>query len=59
MPIQSIYVAIRRPGPLHLHHATSEKVNPFIPSGLFCLNSLDWSICNRRDVWLVFIITII
>ena len=23
-----------------------------MPGGLFCLNSLDWSISNRRGVWL-------
>ena len=28
-----------------------------MPSGLFCLNSVDRSISNRRGVWLHFIIT--
>ena len=27
-------------------------INPFMPSG-FYLNSLDWSISNRKAVWLV------
>ena len=26
-----------------------------MPSGLFCLNSLDWPIARRRSLWLVFI----
>ena len=26
-------------------------------SGLFYLNSLDWSVSNRKGVWLLFIIT--
>ena len=26
-------------------------------SRLFCLYSLDWSISSRRDVWLVFFVT--
>ena len=30
-------------------------VDPFMPSGPSYLNSLDWSISNRRNVWLVFI----
>ena len=34
-------------------------LNPFTPSGLFYLNSLDRSISYIRSVWLVFIITII
>ena len=33
-----------------------QSLNPFMPSGLFYLNSLDRSISNIRDVWLVFII---
>ena len=33
--------------------------NPFMSNGLFYFNSLDWSISNRRDIWLTFIITII
>ena len=33
------------------------KINPFMPSGLFYLNSLDQSISKRRCVWLVFIFT--
>ena len=31
-------------------------INPFTPSGLFYHKSLDRSISNRRDVWLVFIL---
>ena len=30
---------------------------PFMPSGLFYLNSMDWSSSNIRGVWLVFIMT--
>ena len=29
-----------------------------MPSGLFYLNTLDWSIPNRRVVWVIFIFTI-
>ena len=36
----------------------SISLNPFMPSGLFYLKSLDRSISNRRGVWVVFIITI-
>ena len=36
--------------------ASSQHMNPFMPCGLFYLNCLDWSICSRRDVWLVFIL---
>ena len=32
-------------------------VNPFMPSGLFYLSSLDQSISSLRSVWSVFIIT--
>ena len=31
--------------------------NPFMLSGLVCFNSLDWSIANKRVIWLFFIIT--
>ena len=31
------------------------KVNPFLPSGLFYLNSFDQSISGLRGVWSVFI----
>ena len=34
----------------------SRQVNPFMPSGLFYLNSLDQTIYSLRDVWSVFII---
>ena len=27
-----------------------------MPSGLFCRNSLDWSISNKLDVWLVLLL---
>ena len=33
-------------------------IKPFMPSGLFYLNSLDRPISYIRDVWLVFIIII-
>ena len=33
-------------------------LNLFMQSGLFYLNSLNWSICNWRGAWLVFIITL-
>ena len=33
--------------------------NPFIPSGLFCLNSLDRSISDRRDVWLLLLLLLL
>ena len=34
-------------------------LNPFMPSGIFYHNTLDWSISNRRGVRLVFIITMV
>ena len=36
----------------------SDTLNPFMPSGLFYLKSLDRSISYIRGVWLVFIITV-
>ena len=27
------------------------KLKPYMPNGLFYLNSLDWSISNRKGVW--------
>ena len=38
--------------------ARALKFNPFIPSGHIYFNSLDRSISNGRDGWLVYIITI-
>ena len=35
------------------------QINPFMPSGLFYLNSLNQSISHKRGVWLVFIITML
>ena len=35
---------------------SSFKVNPFMRSGLFYLNSLDRSISSRMGVWLLFIV---
>ena len=35
----------------------TDHINPFMPSGIFYLRSLDRSISNMRGVWLVFIIT--
>ena len=40
------------------HDIINTSTNPFMPSGLFYLTSLDRSISYIRDVWLVFIITI-
>ena len=35
----------------------TERINPFIHSGIFYLHSLDQSISNIRGVWLFFIMT--
>ena len=40
------------------HDKNDTSTNPFMPSRLFYLTSLDRSISYIRDVWLVFIITI-
>ena len=34
-------------------------LNPFMPSGFFYFESLDRSISSRRDVWFIFIITML
>ena len=39
------------------HALKTASIDPFMPSGLFYLNSLDQSISSRRGVWLIFNIT--
>ena len=40
-----------------IRHKLVSLHNLFMPSGFFCFNSLDWSISNRKGVWLMSIIT--
>ena len=37
--------------------ANFQFINPFMPSGLFCLKTLDRSVSDIRGVWLVLIVT--
>ena len=43
---------------IHRQYRSALFIYPFMPGGLFYLNSLDLSISNLTGVWLVFIITV-
>ena len=43
---------------LQTYYLCEVALNPFMPGGLFYLNTLDWFIVNLRSFWSVFSITI-
>ena len=56
-PNTSFYLLVSEVIVTNPHSCFITVINPFMPSELFCLNSLDQFSSSSRGVWSVFIIT--